>query len=132
MVSTMEHRELEGRERAADWKEIVNLTLEGSFFSEGGKLRFGTLDSDILKAVSQLMGAGYLPEGRLEIRMYEKAEPAAYRGIGPNAGLLVEEVRAFDYVKEHLDELPDRDRKELVEFFFSGDWIGIDDDGLPF
>ena len=123
MVSTMEHRELEGRERAADWKEIVNLTLEGSFFSEGGKLRFGTLDSDILKAVSQLMGAGYLPEGRLEIRMYEKAEPAAYRGIGPNAGLLVEEDRAFDYVKEHLDELPDRDRKELVEFFFSGDWI---------
>ena len=35
-------------------------------------------------------------------------------------------------MKEHLDELPDRDRKELVEFFFSGDWIGIDDDGLPF
>ena len=35
MVSTMEHRELEGRERAADWKEIVNLTLEGSFSAKG-------------------------------------------------------------------------------------------------
>ena len=63
MVSTMEHRELEGRERAADWKEIVNLTLEGSFFSEEGKLQFRTLDSDILKAVSQLIGSR-IPAGR--------------------------------------------------------------------
>ena len=44
-------------------------------------------------------------------------------GIGPNAGLLVEEDRAFDYVKEHLDELPDQDRKELVGSSFRGlDW----------
>ena len=46
--------------------------------------------------------------------------------------LMLSDLDVYKRQKEHLDELPDRDRKELVEFFFSGDWIGIDDDGLPF
>lgn len=48
--------------------------------------------------------------------------PEAYIGWKENEGVTVFEEDAFDYAKEHLDELDSRDRKEFVEWFFSGNW----------
>lgn len=46
-----------------------------------------------------------------------------YRGIGPEAGKFIDETDSYAYAKEHLDEMPERDRELFVEFFFSGNWI---------
>jgi hypothetical protein len=44
-------------------------------------------------------------------------------GIMSNEGIKIPEDEAFDYAKEHLNELDERDRKEFVEWFFSGNWV---------
>ena len=49
--------------------------------------------------------------------------PNVYIGCFAEQGKRVPEDEAFDYAKEHLDELDERDRKEFVEWFFSGNWI---------
>lgn len=47
----------------------------------------------------------------------------------PEAGKVVRVENAYAYAKEHLDEMPEEDKKEFVRFFFSGDWIEEDKDG---
>ena len=44
-------------------------------------------------------------------------------GIGPEAGRGVSDQQAYEYAKEHLDDMPEEDKKLFVEFFFSGNWI---------
>lgn len=46
-----------------------------------------------------------------------------YIGIGPEKGKIVPEEEAYQYAKDHLDELSDKEKTLFVEFFFSGDWI---------
>lgn len=46
-----------------------------------------------------------------------------YIGFTENEGIVVPEEDAFEYAKNHLDELNERDKKEFVEWFFSGDFI---------
>ena len=48
---------------------------------------------------------------------------SAYVGIMNNTGLIVPEEEAFEYAKNHLDEMNERDKQEFVEWFFSGDFI---------
>lgn len=50
-------------------------------------------------------------------------------GIGPEDGHRVPECDAYEYAKEHLDEMPEKDKQLFVEFFFSGNWVkeGNDD-----
>ena len=52
-----------------------------------------------------------------------------YRGILEERGKGVEESEAYEYAKDHLDEMPDKDKQLFVEFFFSGSWIKENDDG---
>lgn len=52
-----------------------------------------------------------------------------YRGILEERGKVVEESEAYEYAKDHLDEMPDKDKQLFVEFFFSGSWIKENDDG---
>lgn len=40
-------------------------------------------------------------------------------GIGPEEGRVVSEQEAYEYAKAHLDEMPERDKRLFVEFFFS-------------
>lgn len=51
-----------------------------------------------------------------------------YMGIKGNKGINIPECEAFDYAKSHLDELDERDRKEFVEWFFSGNFIKMKGD----
>lgn len=51
-----------------------------------------------------------------------------YMGIMSNEGINIPEDEAFDYAKEHLNELDERDRKEFVEWFFSGNFIKMKGD----
>lgn len=53
-----------------------------------------------------------------------------YKGMTgtPEAGIGRVE-NAYAYAKEHLDEMPEEDKKEFVRFFFSSDWIEEDKDG---
>lgn len=46
-----------------------------------------------------------------------------YVGIFEESGKVVPEEEAYQYAKEHLDEMPEKDKKLFVEFFFSGNWI---------
>ena len=46
-----------------------------------------------------------------------------YIGILSNEGVNVSDQDAFQYVKDHLDELPDEDKLKCVQFYFSGDFI---------
>lgn len=46
-----------------------------------------------------------------------------YIGIGPERGKIVSGADAYGYAKDHLDEMPERDKKLFVEFFFSGNWV---------
>lgn len=46
-----------------------------------------------------------------------------YVGIGPEHGKTVSEADAYGYAKDHLDEMPERDKELFVEFFFSGNWV---------
>ena len=48
---------------------------------------------------------------------------SVYVGILGNEGIWLNEEDAFEYAKDHLDELNEADRKEFVEWFFSGDVI---------
>ena len=50
-----------------------------------------------------------------------------YRGIGIESGKEVSDECAFDYAKNHLDEMTDMDKQTFVEFFFSGNWIREED-----
>lgn len=45
----------------------------------------------------------------------------------PEAGKVVRVENAYAYAKEHLDEMPEEDKKEFVRFFFSGDWTKEED-----
>ena len=46
-----------------------------------------------------------------------------WKGINSEKGKLVSDAEAYEYAKEHLDQMPERDKLLFVEFFFSGDWI---------
>lgn len=46
-----------------------------------------------------------------------------YVGMFKEEGKMVPESEAYEYAKEHLDEMPEEDKKLFVEFFFSGHWI---------
>lgn len=50
-----------------------------------------------------------------------------YREIGIESGKEVSDECAFDYAKNHLDEMTDMDKQTFVEFFFSGNWIREED-----
>ena len=52
-----------------------------------------------------------------------------YRGILEERGKVVEESEAYEYAKDHLDEMPDKDKQLFVDFFFSGSCIKENDDG---
>ena len=45
-----------------------------------------------------------------------------YVGIGPERGKVVDEADAYDYAKEHLDEMPPKDKQLFIEFYFSDNW----------
>lgn len=53
-----------------------------------------------------------------------------YRGIGPEAGILVEEDQAYEYALERCMSGTPEDKEEfkemLVEWFYSGNWIEED------
>ena len=57
-----------------------------------------------------------------------------YRGIGPEEGTIVTEEEAIDYALERClkgtEEDQEEFRKELVEWFFSGNWIDEERSGL--
>ena len=40
-------------------------------------------------------------------------------GLGPEAGRVVSDQNAYEYAKEHLDDMPERDKQLFVAFFFS-------------
>jgi hypothetical protein len=46
-----------------------------------------------------------------------------YMGVSVNEGINVSGDEAFEYAKEHLDEMSDEDKADFVEWFFSGNWI---------
>lgn len=46
-----------------------------------------------------------------------------YIGIGPERGKIVDSENAYEYAKAHLDDMPQADKLEFVNFFFSGNWI---------
>ena len=46
-----------------------------------------------------------------------------YAGIGPERGKFVAEDEAFQYLKEHLDFLPEREKQEIIDWYYSGNWI---------
>ena len=52
-----------------------------------------------------------------------------YKGMmfTPEAGKTVNDAEAFEYAKNHLDELPQEDKELFVEFFFSDNWIKEED-----
>ncbi len=56
-----------------------------------------------------------------------------YRGIGPEAGILVEEDQAYEYALERCMSGTPEDKEEfkemLVEWFYSGNWIEEDSNG---
>lgn len=56
-------------------------------------------------------------------------DTVCYIGIGPERGKIVSAVDAYDYAKEHLDDMPELDRQKFVEFFFSGNWVKEEQDG---
>lgn len=54
---------------------------------------------------------------------------AYYRGVREKKGEIVPEKEAYQYMKDHLDELDENDRESFVIAFFSGnEWIKEDDD----
>lgn len=57
-----------------------------------------------------------------------KGKPVRYVGIGPERGRGVEETAAFEYAANHLDDLPEEDKKDFVDWFFSGNWVKEDDE----
>lgn len=56
-----------------------------------------------------------------------------YRGIGPEAGILVEEDQAYEYALERCMSGTPEDKEAfkemLVEWFYSGNWIEEDSNG---
>lgn len=46
-----------------------------------------------------------------------------YIGILENTGINVPDEEAFDYAKNHLDEMSEEDKKQFTEFYFSGNFI---------
>lgn len=48
---------------------------------------------------------------------------SAYVGVLPKERKVVPEEEAFDYAKEHLDEMSEEEKADFVEWFFSGNWI---------
>lgn len=46
-----------------------------------------------------------------------------YVGFHEYKGVRVEEENAYDFAKDHLDELSEEDKKGFVEWFFSGNFI---------
>ena len=51
-----------------------------------------------------------------------------YVGIGPERGREEEETAAFEYASNHLGDLPEEDKKDFVDWFFSGNWVKEDDE----
>ena len=47
---------------------------------------------------------------------------SAYVGWKENTGKTVLESDAFEYATAHLHELDEVDKKDFVEWFFSGNW----------
>lgn len=80
-------------------------------------------------ALTRATGAGKkILHGHYRPGMGGKSRKMAYYiGIGPEEGTIVEEEQAFDYALERCLEgtLEDQKafREELVEWYYSGNWI---------
>lgn len=53
---------------------------------------------------------------------------ASYVGIGPCAEERVEPGEAFDYALSHLPQLPGEDKREFVRWFFSGNYLEVQEE----
>lgn len=60
----------------------------------------------------------------MHVNVMRIREMMGYKSIKSKEFVPVDE--AFDYAKEHLNELNEKDRKEFVEWFFSGNWYRED------
>ncbi|MBC8586077.1 hypothetical protein H8705_10835 [Oscillospiraceae bacterium NSJ-64] len=46
-----------------------------------------------------------------------------YKGICQESGKTVSIEDAYNYAIEHMSELPENEKLDFVEWFFSGNWI---------
>mgnify|MGYP007122734501 CR=1 FL=1 len=46
-----------------------------------------------------------------------------YRGIGPEAGTFIPESEAFAYALERCQTGTKEEKKEFIEWYYSGNWI---------
>ena len=51
-----------------------------------------------------------------------------YKGIGPEAGTIVEEDQAYDYALERCMNATPEEKKEFVEWYYSGNWDEVEEE----
>lgn len=46
-----------------------------------------------------------------------------YKGIAKEEGILVDEDKAFDYALQRLGQVTEEEKKDFLEWYYSGNWI---------
>ena len=50
-----------------------------------------------------------------------------YKGIGPEAGTIVEEDQAYQYALERSANATPEEKQEFVDWYYSGNWAEMED-----
>ncbi|WP_418763568.1 hypothetical protein [Enterocloster sp.] len=50
-----------------------------------------------------------------------------YKGIGPEAGTIVEEDQAYQYALERCANATPEEKQEFVDWYYSGNWAEMED-----
>ena len=50
-----------------------------------------------------------------------------YKGIGPEAGTIVEEDQAYQYALERCANATLEEKQEFVDWYYSGNWAEMED-----
>ncbi len=56
---------------------------------------------------------------------------AGYAGFGKNQGIFVPAEEAFAYAMEHMDKLPEQDKNDFVEWWFSENYTFVEKEETP-
>ena len=96
---------------------IVEKLIDGKWYVEGrGPIQYA---NRVIDNYSKLQIS-------IRLREIQKTKVAGYEGIFSNEGIYVPIEDAYDYARDNLDSMSENNKKEFVEFFFSGNWIGKD------
>lgn len=100
--------------------ESLSIEMHGALVGTGSRLLVN--GTDIFGAAAAMFSGRKAQRGRVSIVI---ESGIAYKGIGPNEGIMIPLEDAEAYYLENFSKLPQWEKNELLGAFFSGNFMKV-------